>query len=204
MELTDTITTVRLLARHMPDADRELVETFCDLCAKLRTSRDQWQARAEQAEKDVALRDAVLRRHAEASACFQVGGDLADRANLLLGDSTVVDGIAWLRAELAKAERERDEARAKLAENAEITGALSRNALAKHDRIAALEADQYTTKAALDDSMRIIATLSEERRALEAHVRELRWKLGERGGLSAGERAESLALVPDETTGGHK
>lgn len=52
----------------------------------------------------VEVRDSVLRQHANAAVCFQPGGDLYKRADLPIGSSTVVAGIAWLRRELEAAE----------------------------------------------------------------------------------------------------
>lgn len=61
------------------------------------------------AGRDAARRHAgacehMIRQHAEAAAIFQPGGRLHERASLPLGKSSVVEGIAWLVAQLDAAD----------------------------------------------------------------------------------------------------
>lgn len=66
----------------------------------------------EMARQHIKACEAMIREHAEAAAIFQPGGRLHDRANLILGRSSVVEGIAWLVAQLDQSDAAVREARA--------------------------------------------------------------------------------------------
>jgi hypothetical protein len=66
--------------------------------------------RLKQAERHINACESMIREHSEAASIFQPGGRFHRRADLSLGRSAVVDGIAWLVRQLDQAEQRRDEA----------------------------------------------------------------------------------------------
>lgn len=79
-----------------------------------RQAADVARLEAERAQQDEYRKacEAMIREHATAADIFQPGGRFHARANLLLGRSAVVDGIAWLVKELDAAETRAREATA--------------------------------------------------------------------------------------------